>query len=78
LILISTLKVMRANTLIIGYGNVDRQDDGVGWHILKNIAARVGRAIPEEPGSTIEIETTIVDLLYFYQIFPELAHVFQV
>jgi len=64
---------MKSRTLIIGYGNVDRQDDGVGWHILKHIAARVGYQIPQEPGSTIEIETTTVALLYVYQIYPELA-----
>jgi len=64
---------MKAKTLIIGYGNVDREDDGVGWHILKNLADRIDRTIPEDPGSSIEITSQIVDLTFIYQIYPELA-----
>jgi len=64
---------MKANTLVIGYGNPDRQDDGVGWHILKNLAERVGQTIPDDPGASIEIETETVDLTYILQIFPELS-----
>jgi hydrogenase maturation protease len=30
------------NTLFIGYGNPDRQDDGVAWHVLKGIADQLG------------------------------------
>lgn len=64
---------MSADTLIIGYGNPDRQDDGVGWHILKNLAERLGYQIPEDPGAAIEIFDSIVDLNYNLQIYPELA-----
>jgi len=64
---------MNANTLIIGYGNADRQDDGVGWHVLKNLAARLGEAVPDDPGSSIEITSECVDLTFILQIFPELA-----
>ena len=64
---------MKSDTLIIGYGNADRQDDGAGWHILKNIAERLGLSIPEDPGASIEIEHETVDLLFDLQIYPELA-----
>jgi hydrogenase maturation protease len=64
---------MKADTLIIGYGNADRQDDGAGWHILKNIAERLNKNIPEDPGAAIEIEHEIVDLIFILQIYPELA-----
>ena len=64
---------MKAKTLIIGYGNVDRQDDGVGWHILKTLADHIGRTIPDDPGSSIEITSQVVDLTFIYQIYPELA-----
>jgi hydrogenase maturation protease len=64
---------MDTNTLIIGYGNPDRQDDGVGWHILKYLAERIGHSIPDDPGASIEIESDIVDLLFTLQIYPELA-----
>lgn len=64
---------MPADTLIIGYGNADRQDDGVGWHILKNLAERIGECIPDDPGAYIEVENDLVDLLFILQIYPELA-----
>jgi hydrogenase maturation protease len=64
---------MNANTLIIGYGNADRQDDGVGWHVIKRLAEHLGKTVPEDPGSSIEISTTCIDLLFILQIFPELA-----
>ncbi len=64
---------MNAKTLIIGYGNADRQDDGVGWHILKNLAERLGESVPDDPGASIEVETDLVDLTFILQIFPELA-----
>ena len=64
---------MKANTLIFGYGNADRQDDGAGWHILRNLAERLGLSVPEDPGASIEIEHKIVDLNFDLQIYPELA-----
>jgi hydrogenase maturation protease len=60
-------------TLILGYGNLDRQDDGVAWHVLEKIAEKIDRALPEK------IEDTFIDLgenpdLYFQlQLMPELA-----
>lgn len=64
---------MKAETLVIGYGNADRQDDGVGWHILKNIAEKLGDEVSEDPGEPIEIENELVDLQFSLQIIPELA-----
>jgi hydrogenase maturation protease len=64
---------MTTDTLIIGYGNADRQDDGAGWHVLRNLAERLDQAVPDDPGASIEIETQVVDLLFILQIYPELA-----
>lgn len=64
---------MDADTLIIGYGNPDRQDDGVGWHILKNLSEQLGYQVPDDPGASIEISDPRVDLMYVLQIYPELA-----
>jgi hydrogenase maturation protease len=36
-------------TLILGYGNFDRQDDGVAWHVLASVARRLGCAVPLSP-----------------------------
>ena len=67
------LEKMKAETLIIGYGNADRQDDGVAWHILKYLAEKVGGHVPDDPGEIIEVESDLVDLRFILQIFPELA-----
>jgi Ni,Fe-hydrogenase maturation factor len=42
--------------LIIGYGNPDREDDGVAWHILQGVAERLGR-------TTLHVETGGLDQL---------------
>lgn len=61
-------------TLIIGYGNVDRQDDGVAWHVLSQLAAKLGctdpSAIFEEGFSPSGCN---LDFLYSLQLVPEMA-----
>ena len=37
-------------TLVIAYGNRDRQDDGAGWHILAQAVDELGLQAPELPG----------------------------
>lgn len=59
-------------TLIIGYGNLDRQDDGVSWHILSRIAAALGRPIPDDMDG-FEISGDNPDLLFRLQLTPEMA-----
>ncbi|GAB4532767.1 MAG: hypothetical protein Kow0063_13810 [Anaerolineae bacterium] len=62
-----------AKVLIIGYGNLDREDDGVAWHILQGIARRLGRpALDEETGGLDQLGQPI-DLLFVLQLTPELA-----
>jgi len=41
---------MAGRILILGYGNVDRQDDGVAWHILDLIAKHFGLSAPDPNG----------------------------
>ena len=57
---------MKSDTLVIGYGNADRQDDGVGWHILKVLAERIGTSVPDDPGAAIEVESDVVDLMFIH------------
>lgn len=67
------------HTLIIGYGNIDRQDDGVAWHVLTQIAGLCGMPGPFDPGEGFPLDTgeatseTKPDLLYTLQLTPELA-----
>jgi len=34
-------------TLVIGFGNPDRQDDGVAWHVLHALAIRMNLPAPD-------------------------------
>lgn len=64
---------MQEKTLIIGYGNADRQDDGVGWHVLRSLAIKLGREVPDDPGEMFEVFSEKADLMFILQIYPELA-----
>ena len=42
--------------LILGYGNLDREDDGVAWHVLQGVAETLGRpALDAETGGLDEL-----------------------
>jgi hydrogenase maturation protease len=59
-------------TLIIGFGNPDRQDDGVAWHILVSLADELGRPIPSmDEGFLPSGENP--NLLFVLQLVPELT-----
>ena len=64
-----------AKTLIIGYGNPDRQDDGVAWHVINQLAAKL-----ELTGFPDSEETQVhsgkhADLMFQLQLTPETAEV---
>jgi hydrogenase maturation protease len=60
-------------TLILGYGNLDRQDDGVAWHILEKVALLLNRQLPETIEDTFIDLGDNPDLLFQLQLTPELA-----
>ncbi len=61
------------STLIVGYGNPDRQDDGLAWHILARLA-RFYNIAGIEPGSDDFFPTgNNPDLLFSLQLMPEMA-----
>jgi len=64
---------MQAKTLIIAYGNRDREDDGAGWHILNQLAHRLGLETPEFPGEQVSTADGKLTLLYLFQLLPEMA-----
>lgn len=60
-------------TLIIGYGNPDRQDDGVAWHVLNGIVEAFGCSeLLEQNPESVHIGENL-DLLYLLQLVPELS-----
>lgn len=58
--------------LIIGYGNPDREDDGVAWHILRALAVRSGLAAPESYEDEFP-ESPVFDFAFYLQLTPEMA-----
>ena len=64
---------MGQKTLIIAYGNRDREDDGAGWHILNKLADQVGLETPQYPGEQVSKPDSSLTLLYLFQLLPEMA-----
>lgn len=64
-------------TLILGYGNPDRQDDGVAWHILAQIAGRLGYPVPQSYEDEFENPPEVSEagpaLMFVLQLTPEMA-----
>jgi hydrogenase maturation protease len=68
-------EVLLTNTLIIGYGNPDREDDGVAWHILAALSARLGLPVPDLYAEGFEPQGHEIDFMFRLQLMPELAEV---
>ena len=61
------------STLFIGYGNPDRQDDGVAWHVLAGISKKLGRKVPDVWDEPFEIGNDFPHLIFQLQLIPEIA-----
>ena len=59
--------------LILGFGNPDRQDDGVAWHVLRDLMVSYGLPRPE----TLDIDDFLSDknihFQFQLQLLPEIA-----
>ena len=58
--------------LIIGYGNPDREDDGVAWHILRALTIKLGLAFPASYEDEFP-EYALLDFAFHLQLTPEMA-----
>ena len=58
--------------LILGYGNQDRQDDGVAWHILNEVKNKAGIPVHQEIEENFDSKTDLV-FVFQLQLMPELA-----
>lgn len=59
-------------TLLLGYGNRDRQDDGIAWHLLADVRKRLGFDIPYQIDETFESQDSLV-FVFQLQLMPEMA-----
>ena len=60
-------------TLILGYGNNSRRDDGVGWFVLEQLAALNLPGVEMETGQQLEIEAAETISRYDTVIFVDAA-----
>jgi hydrogenase maturation protease len=58
--------------LIIGYGNPDREDDGVAWHILRALTIKLGLPSPDSYEDEFP-ESAMIDFAFYLQLTPEMA-----
>ncbi len=59
-------------TLVLGYGNRDRQDDGVAWHLLAEIRKRLGFKEPYLIDESFESQDSLI-FVFQLQLMPEIA-----
>lgn len=59
--------------LVIGYGNPDRQDDGVGYQILLRLASALHRKLPGDLYEGLVPDGQNPDLWFDLQLKPEMA-----
>ncbi|MFB3926800.1 MAG: hydrogenase maturation protease [Syntrophales bacterium] len=59
-------------SLIIGFGNIDRADDGVAWHIVNSLRRRLGEKRLDEDNTGLEELGSHVDSVFLTQLAPEL------
>ena len=57
-------------TLIIGYGNFDRQDDGLAWHVLKEVRKLLDGDAPESVPEYFDRDGDTV-FVFKLQLLPE-------
>jgi hydrogenase maturation protease len=57
---------------MLGYGNPDREDDGVAWHILQAMTKRLGLPAPDSYEDEFP-ESAQVALGFHLQLTPEMA-----
>lgn len=60
-------------TLIIGYGNPDRQDDGAAWHILTRLAGRLNQPVPPTFEEGFPPSNENPELVFMLQLTPEMS-----
>lgn len=72
---------MTPEILILGYGNPDREDDGVAWHILQKLAHHFNQPITTMDGLEFGHQSghasspASPDLAFALQLTPEMAEV---
>ncbi len=62
-------------TLVIGYGNLDRADDGVAYYVINTLRQRLGQEMLREDDTGLEELGAEIDSIFLVQLAPELIDV---
>jgi Ni,Fe-hydrogenase maturation factor len=61
-------------TLVIGYGNLDRGDDGVAYYVVNALRQRLEQTPLKEYDTGLEELGAAVDSIFLTQLMPELIN----
>jgi len=64
-----------SRTLVIGFGNIDRADDGVAYHIVNGLRRRLRQGMLHEDETGLEEIGAEIDSIFLVQLTPELMDV---
>ena len=59
-------------TIIIGYGNIDRSDDGLAYEVINLVRKKLGQHILEEGDTGMENLGGQIDSVFLPQLLPEI------
>jgi len=59
-------------TLVAGFGNLDRADDGVAFHVVNAFRRRLGQVTLDEDNTGLEELGGLVDSVFIGQLVPEM------
>lgn len=71
--LLHFLEMKNKKILILGFGNPDREDDGVAWHVLSGVATELGLDVPASPDEEFFSKPGMPDLIFMLQLVPEIS-----
>jgi hydrogenase maturation protease len=63
---------MISKTIIIGYGNIDRADDGVAFAVINGLRRQLGQKMLEEGDTGLDDLNNVNDSIFISQLVPEI------
>jgi hydrogenase maturation protease len=63
------------SAIVIGYGNPNRQDDGVGYHLVNALNLVLGRPVISEENDGLDERPGPINAVWAQQLLPEFAAV---
>ena len=64
-----------SKSLVIGFGNIDRADDGIAYHIINALRRHLGQGALDEESTGLEDLNSKIDTVFLSQLTPELIDI---